>query len=107
MFKKALEKAKEDFGVSFTLKEKQEATLHGLYEGKDVLCLLKTGYGKFPYCTINIHNYVVLIKAIVQISINNINIFSSLIYSIVCRYLTGVFLSLGGYSHFKRVERCH
>jgi ATP-dependent helicase YprA (DUF1998 family) len=45
-FSLALEYAKNCLRVSFNLKEKQVETLKYVYEGKDTMAVLPTGYGK-------------------------------------------------------------
>jgi superfamily II DNA helicase RecQ len=46
MFTNALSFAKQNTKISFDLKDKQIETLKHLYEGKDCVSILPTGYGK-------------------------------------------------------------
>ena len=45
-FESALKLAKERASISFDLKDEQKTALRALYERKDVMCLLPTGFGK-------------------------------------------------------------
>ena len=45
-FTTCLHYAQQEMGFVHKLKEKQLETLHSLYEGKDTIAVLSTGYGK-------------------------------------------------------------
>ena len=45
-FEEDLQYAKEQFGVTFTLKQKQLEALESIYNGNDTVAVLPTGYGK-------------------------------------------------------------
>jgi superfamily II DNA helicase RecQ len=46
LFLKHLAEAKKELGLSFDLKDRQIEALEAMYNGKDVVCVLPTGYGK-------------------------------------------------------------
>jgi superfamily II DNA helicase RecQ len=45
-FNSCLSYALSQFPVQYTLKDKQLEALHNIYNGRDLVCLLPTGYGK-------------------------------------------------------------
>ena len=45
-FEENLQKALEDLGIKFKLKEQQIEALKSLYDGRDTFCMLRTGFGK-------------------------------------------------------------
>ena len=45
-FEENLQKGKDALKINFELKQEQRLALEALYSKKDVLCMLRTGYGK-------------------------------------------------------------
>ena len=45
-FERSVDYAKKEFNIEFRLREKQQETLQHLFEGRDVISVLPTGYGK-------------------------------------------------------------
>ena len=45
-FEAKLGEATAKVGIQYTLKHEQELALRSLYDGKDTVCLLRTGFGK-------------------------------------------------------------
>lgn len=46
IFNSHIKKAKETFGIHFTLREQQLQAMKAVYDGKDTFCMLRTGFGK-------------------------------------------------------------
>lgn len=83
-FEDCLKFAKEKIGIQ-TLKEKQEEALRVLYDNRDLVCVLPTGYGKsvifqmLPFlmqkkhcCDLPIVIVVALLNAIMQDQVINL-----------------------------------